>query len=692
MWIIPKTLQSPDPSQPLSFVQDTRAYVSDLNEQSEICASLLLVRSKPSPTRTWSRRWKKDSWTQHLSGRILKPSLTERFTTKWTSLLPDFPANPSQPPVSEEEMKTQDISSPTSNNPSLTCDPSESSLKTSKGSSLPGSSQMDGVTLEELLFCSMSLENWKGWVTSQRQEYSQRLKSVPPTNEKGCSSSGNWPTARVTTNSGIPNKATLNGTSKRDWRKDSRLEDYVVMAGPHAQESSSTTGSRRESLNQWPTLAVGGQTGGPTGMAGGSGNRKKLYALLGEEEGKKMGCGKLNPRWVETLMGLPIGWTMPSCIAPVTIELTNCDCSETESCQPVQKELGECCQDAWATPNTMDHLGLRTEEGVRKQATGASAGRTRPANLREQVDPETTRIYTEESMNLSTPQSPKTVHDRYLVSSWVDTALARGLEVHPDNLQFRTLPEKAEGTLSRPKNVKGRSFSWSYSALSAFEQCPKKYGENWFYKRLPYVETEATRWGKRVHTASEDFVNGKPVTDPEAFKACEKYARFFRALKEKGAEVIPELTIVLDEGMKPITHKNAYFCDEAWLRVAIDQPVIQGPKAGIYDFKTGKYNERFPPSDDQLKICACALSIVRPNIEVFTPKLIWTQTQSTTGIATGTIHKDEIPNIWAGILQRVRRMEQAWEAKVFQPRPSGLCKWKTGRCPLYDDCPEGQRR
>lgn len=33
--------------------------------------------------------------------------------------------------------------------------------------------------------------------------------------------------------------------------------------------------------------------------------------------------GKLNPRWVETLMGVPVGWTMPSCTCPVTIEPTS---------------------------------------------------------------------------------------------------------------------------------------------------------------------------------------------------------------------------------------------------------------------------------------------------------------------------------------------------------------------------------
>jgi len=51
--------------------------------------------------------------------------------------------------------------------------------------------------------------------------------------------------------------------------------------------------------------------------------------------------GKLNPRWVETLMGLPIGWTMPSCTSPLTIEPTSCDSSAMELCQPPQSELSE---------------------------------------------------------------------------------------------------------------------------------------------------------------------------------------------------------------------------------------------------------------------------------------------------------------------------------------------------------------
>jgi hypothetical protein len=65
-------------------------------------------------------------------------------------------------------------------------------------------------------------------------------------------------------------------------------------------------------------------------------NKSNLEEEIAGHCGKA--TGKLNPRWVETLMGLPIGWTMPSCTRPVTIAPMNCDCLETESSQPPQNE------------------------------------------------------------------------------------------------------------------------------------------------------------------------------------------------------------------------------------------------------------------------------------------------------------------------------------------------------------------
>ena len=54
-------------------------------------------------------------------------------------------------------------------------------------------------------------------------------------------------------------------------------------------------------------------------------------------------------------------------------------------------------EEAWHTPNTMDGLPVRSEEALRKQARGTRKGRTKPANLREQVDPKAVEIYKEES-------------------------------------------------------------------------------------------------------------------------------------------------------------------------------------------------------------------------------------------------------------------------------------------------------
>jgi hypothetical protein len=89
-------------------------------------------------------------------------------------------------------------------------------------------------------------------------------------------------------------------------------------------------------MEDWPTVSSAGVTGGPTGLAGGSGNRAKMKRLMGGEMNSK-----LNSRWVETLMGLPIGWTMPSCTSPQTIAPMSCDSLAMELCQRPQSEPSE---------------------------------------------------------------------------------------------------------------------------------------------------------------------------------------------------------------------------------------------------------------------------------------------------------------------------------------------------------------
>jgi len=99
-------------------------------------------------------------------------------------------------------------------------------------------------------------------------------------------------------------------------------------SGPNMRDSAGNYALPAQVTKQWatPRPPNGGQT-----TSGAEQKETKKQVLLQHQTG-----GKLNPRWVETLMGLPVGWTMPSCASPVTIAPTNCDYLGTESSPPPQ--------------------------------------------------------------------------------------------------------------------------------------------------------------------------------------------------------------------------------------------------------------------------------------------------------------------------------------------------------------------
>jgi len=125
---------------------------------------------------------------------------------------------------------------------------------------------------------------------------------------------------------------------QRPKTSDQRLRTQVAAEqlkhGPADPASSNTSGSR-QGLS-WATPKT--PTGGPE-----TAKRKQELGRTASGGGDlaSQANGKLNPRWVETLMGLPIGWTMPSCTSPQTIAPMSCDCLAMESCPPPQSGLSE---------------------------------------------------------------------------------------------------------------------------------------------------------------------------------------------------------------------------------------------------------------------------------------------------------------------------------------------------------------
>ena len=396
-WILPKQLHT------LAYALDTEALSLDSNEQSLICAQSLFVRSKPSPSATWLRKWKRDSWTRHLSGRILRPSLGQHFATEWTSSLGATHASPSVQQASGLEVKTPGISGRISQEAFQFFNQESASLKTSRATLPVGC----------ITFCA----TWEDWVTEQRGAYSQRLNAAHLTNASGCSS---WPTVRHGESwqgHGATQSYAENGANHQvNYRYNKQGEKISIPKGtfdttlttaviaqnwpsPVASEvrqgfqdrsrgmkgsqeslttvvikqhglavpaSSSTLGSRLES---WATPRAGKTTDEnpetwakrqakgdvatmpltaqvktwQTATVSTGAHRQKDGSMTDklDQQVKNWSNGKLNPRWVETLMGLPVGWTMPSCASPVTIERMNSDSSVTVLSQRQQNEPSE---------------------------------------------------------------------------------------------------------------------------------------------------------------------------------------------------------------------------------------------------------------------------------------------------------------------------------------------------------------
>lgn len=412
MWIIPKNLHTS-----LS-VLDTEALTSDSEELSELFAQSLLARSSLSPAKTWSRRLKQGSLTLLPYGRILKPSLGQRFVDQWTSSLEASLASRSAPQVSVEETTTQDTFGRTS------CEALESldtlplfSLRTSRGSSAQSSQVTSGVTPQVRPFCSMSSVSWSAWVTAQRQDYSQRAKLASPISVNECSSwvfdatshtisvSGchrsseqettTWKTPvtsehrvqgsheyhvrmaqrekaswKLSTQAvlSMPSEAqtwptpttqethhadiTLTHTGRRASKTGGgsyslNLADTATLAQPtpHQEARISTDGSHQESQGKaWATPTVT-EAKAIASLEYHQKRARKLKQTMLHGQitlDAQQNMGKLNPRWVETLMGLPVGWTMRSCATPWAIEQMNCACSETESSPLPQSERSEC--------------------------------------------------------------------------------------------------------------------------------------------------------------------------------------------------------------------------------------------------------------------------------------------------------------------------------------------------------------
>ena len=211
-------------------------------------------------------------------------------------------------------------------------------------------------------------------------------------------------------------------------------------------------------------------------------------------------------------------------------------------------------------------------------------------------------------------------------------------------------------------------FTWSPSKLSQFETCPYQFAAGAYYKTMPYQETEATRWGIRVHAAAEDYMNGKPVTDPEGFKLVEKWVKYFATIE---GERFVEHKMGVDRGLKPAEW------DDAEGRMILDLGVLKPDGHLILvDWKTGKQKS----DETQMRIYSLIMALRFPEVQKISYRYIWVKNDAATG---GELLRSELGAVAKNLLEKIGVVRTAWEHENFPQTRNGLCRAWCGvtECP-----------
>lgn len=463
MWIIPKNLHIS------AYVQDTEELISDLNELSGLCEQSLLVRSKASLAKTWLRRWNSGSLNQHLSGRILKPSLGTSFAERWTSSVVAFHVSHSAPLENKQATKTQGIFGPTSSEELRYADLPFFSLKMSQESLEQNLDKTGEQTSKAHQYCYISLENWNAEITHRRGEYFLRAKSEHLTNANEFSfllkqmNSNNL--GLIISQALLSNQKSLETTLEKSPMSGLQSEECTNTFGNHLEPSqtkswatpvvtmiehdltnmvkgrrSAANGKTRslelldqihleqEETKTWATPRTSmAPMGGSTPETDSRWENRLENQMLGNVQGTPATEKKvLNPRWVEALMGLPIGWVSPSCTNPLLIEQMNLDFLEMALSQQQQKSLSKLCGDKlisdWPTP-TLPGYKLDKDKLVDKEGNPWKGhGQAFLNGIQKTISLETATLY-QESQSESASWGTPTVMDSYQIERSVEATI-----------------------------------------------------------------------------------------------------------------------------------------------------------------------------------------------------------------------------------------------------------------------------
>jgi len=207
-------------------------------------------------------------------------------------------------------------------------------------------------------------------------------------------------------------------------------------------------------------------------------------------------------------------------------------------------------------------------------------------------------------------------------------------------------------------------FTWSYSSLKQYTNCPKQYQEMRVLKNYTVKETEAMMYGKEVHAALEDYVkDGK-----ELAKNYQRFKPMVDTLVNIKGDKYPEYEMALTHAKTPCD----FHSEDRWVRGIADLVIVDGDTAFVIDYKTGC--NRYP-DPKQLRLMSLMAFVCFPEVNTIKAGLLFCMKNS---FVQESYTREDIHKSWKSFETPLDRLTMSYEKDEWIPNPTPLCGW----CPV----------
>jgi hypothetical protein len=224
-------------------------------------------------------------------------------------------------------------------------------------------------------------------------------------------------------------------------------------------------------------------------------------------------------------------------------------------------------------------------------------------------------------------------------------------------------------------NTPPKQFAWSFSAVDNFHTCGKKY----FHQNIAKDVTDDTTFrseGQKLHSIMADaLING--IELPDHLKHWKRWLEELH--KDDAYNIDAEKRLAFTTDFEPCTYFDKVM--KPWCRTVIDVLKINGTKATVWDWKTGKIK----PDTDQLMLCSTAVFVHHPEVKEIDAALIFLKEDKGPHIPRNNctheirVSRTDLPFFWGKYIHKVNALERAVLTNEWNPTPSGLCR---NHCPV----------